>query len=134
MLDWEWASEQLASARNYWIVTSRTDGMPHAAPVWGLWLDSAVVFSTSRDSRKGLNLTQDPRAVVHLESGDDVVILEGEVEEIALDERLADEYEEKYAYRPGSEEGGFWLRLRPRVGYAWQESNYPRAATRFEFG
>src|SRR2546425_1061199 len=79
-LPWSWAVERLLAARNYWICSTRPDGPPHAAPVWGLWLDDAVWFSTDRASRKGRNLLASPTVVVHLESGDDVVILEGEAE------------------------------------------------------
>jgi hypothetical protein len=86
------------------------------------------------ESRKGRNLARDPRVVVHLESGDEVVVLEGRVEEIALDERLADAYEAKYDYRPSpGHPEGLWYRLRPRVAYAWLEADYPRTATRFAF-
>src|SRR5215218_6600267 len=42
LLDWTWATERLESARNYWVVTAGSDGRPHAAPVWALWLDDAV--------------------------------------------------------------------------------------------
>lgn len=131
MLPWSWAEAQLEASRNYWIVSVRPDGSPHSAPVWGLWVDGAVVFSTSPDSRKGLNLARDPRLVINLESGDDVVILEGEVETRPLDDRLADLYEAKYDYRPGGE--GDWYSLRPRVVYAWREQEYPRSVTRFSF-
>lgn len=134
VLAWSWAEERLEAARNYWIVTACPDGRPHAMPVWGLWIEGAVVFSTSPESRKGRNLARDPRVVVHLESGDKVVVLEGEVERTSLDDALADAYEAKYAYRPepGRPEG-LWYRLRPRVAYAWLEQDYPRTATRFEF-
>jgi hypothetical protein len=131
MLLWSWAEAQLQTSRNYWIVSVRPDGSPHSAPVWGLWVDGAVVFSTSPDSRKGLNLARDPRVVINLESGDDVVILEGEVESTPLDDRLAGLYEAKYDYRPGGE--GDWYSLRPRVVYAWREQEYPRSVTRFSF-
>jgi PPOX class probable F420-dependent enzyme len=131
MLPWSWAEDQLETSRNYWIVTVRPDGSPHSAPVWGLWVDGAVVFSTSPESRKGRNLARDPRVVITLESGDDVVILEGEIETIPLVDRLADLYEEKYDYRPGGE--GDWYSLRPRVVHAWREQDYPRSATRFTF-
>ena len=80
MLDWAWADERLAASRNYWIVTADADGRPRAAPVWGVWFDDAVVFGTSPASRKARNLARDPRVVINLESGDEVVILEGEVE------------------------------------------------------
>ena len=134
LLRWSWAEERLVTSRSYWIATSGPDGAPHAMPVWGLWLDGAFVFSTSPDSRKGRNLTRNPRVVVHLESADEVVVFEGEVEYIALDPRIADAYEEKYDFRPesGSPEG-LWLRLAPRVAYAWLERDYPGTATRFAF-
>jgi PPOX class probable F420-dependent enzyme len=134
LLPWSWAEERLAASRNYWVVTADSSGGPHAMPVWGLWIDGAVVFSTSPESRKGRNLARDPRVVIHLESGDEVVVLEGDVERTPLGDRLADAYEEKYQYRPepGSPEG-LWYRLAPRVAYAWVERDYPKTATRFSF-
>jgi hypothetical protein len=131
MLDWSWAVERLTTSRNYWIVTSGAGGRPHAAPVWGLWLDDALVFGTSPESRKGKNLIRDPRVVVHLESGDEVVILEGSIERGPIDDRIADIYEAKYDFRPEPGEGWFWLR--PAVALAWLESDYPSTATRFTF-
>jgi pyridoxine/pyridoxamine 5'-phosphate oxidase len=133
LLAWSWAAERLETARNYWIATANADSGPHAMPVWGLWLDGAVVFSTSPESRKGRNLARDPRVVVHLESGDECVVLEGDVEPIAIDDRIADAYKAKYDWRPDPSEGGLWLRLAPRVAYAWLERDYPRTATRFLF-
>ena len=135
LLPWSWAAERLVASRSYWIGTTRADGSPHAAPVWGLWLDDAFVFGTAPDSRKGKNVRRDPRAVVHLESGDEVVILEGVMEPAELDERIADAYEAKYDFRPERGESGDdgWYRLRPRVAYGWLERDYPASATRFGF-
>jgi pyridoxine/pyridoxamine 5'-phosphate oxidase len=133
-LDWDWATERLFTARSYWICTAREDGSPHAAPVWGLWLDNAVVFATSPQSRKGRNLARDTRVAIHLESGDEVVILEGQVERMELNDRVADAYEAKYDFRPdvtGGSDG--WYRLHPAVAYAWLEADYPNTATRFAF-
>jgi len=131
LLPWAWAEERLVAARNYWIGTAGPSG-PHAAPVWGLWRDARFLFSTAPDSRKGRNLARDPRVVVHLESGDEVVILEGSVEPLERDgfEAIADAYESKYAYRPQSPDG--WLALRPRRAFAWRERDFPRSATRFD--
>ena len=42
--DWAAVAARLAEARNYWIVTVRADDRPHAAPVWGVWLDGTVWF------------------------------------------------------------------------------------------
>jgi PPOX class probable F420-dependent enzyme len=136
-LPWSWAVEQLTAARNYWICTTRRDGSPHAMPVWGVWLDNAVWFSTSPDSTKGRNMARDPRIVVHLESGEETVVLEGEVERPGDQDglrRFADTYEQKYAYRlqPTGEEHGIYV-LRPRVAHTWTEKEYPRTATRWVF-
>jgi PPOX class probable F420-dependent enzyme len=134
LMPWSWAEERLEASRNYWVGTTKPDGAPHAMPVWGIWFDDGVVFSTSPDSRKGRNLARDARVVVHVESGEEVVVLEGEAEEIAFDEGMADAYEAKYDYRPGPDSPeGLWYRLRPSVAYAWTERDFPKTATRFSF-
>ncbi len=79
---WDRITEALTGARNYWVCTARPDGRPHAMPVWGLWLGEVFYFVTDRESRKGRNLRVNSWTNVHLESGDDVVILEGRAEEL----------------------------------------------------
>jgi len=134
---WSWAEARLVEARNYWICTTRPDGRPHASPVWGLWLDGAVWFSTSRRSQKARNLAASPALVVHLESGDDVVILEGAAEEVTETAelgRFADAYDEKYRYRPDPTEAtSVTYRLRPRSAHTWREQDFTRSAVRWVF-
>jgi general stress protein 26 len=130
MLPWSWAEERLAASRNYWIVTAGADGEPSAAPVWGVWADGALYFGTNPRSQKGRNLARDPRVVVHLESGDEVVILHGEVGVSEVEESVADAYEAKYDYRLPSPR---LLRLRPRRAFAWTETDFTTTATRFNF-
>jgi hypothetical protein len=91
------------------------------------------VFSTAPHSVKGKNLARDPSVVVHLESGDEVVILEGQVEDLPLDDATADAYGEKYGYRPDPDALRPWLKLRPKRALAWLESDYPNTATRFDW-
>lgn len=134
-LEWSDVLNQLTAARNYWVCTTRPDGRPHAMPVWGLWLAEGVVFSTDPTSRKGRNLAARPAAVIHLESGDDVVVLEGEVQ--SYDGNMtafAEAYEAKYAFRPepGPTQGVY--ALRPRRVLAWREADFPRSATRWVLG
>jgi general stress protein 26 len=130
MLAWSWAEERLEASRNYWIVTAGADGEPAAVPVWGVWADGAVYFGTSPASRKGRHLARDPRVVVHLESGDEVVILYGEAEVVEVDDSVLDAYEAKYGYRPPSTQ---LYCLRPARALAWLEADYPKTATRFDF-
>jgi nitroimidazol reductase NimA-like FMN-containing flavoprotein (pyridoxamine 5'-phosphate oxidase superfamily) len=137
MLPWEWAVERLVAARNYWVATTRPDGRPHAMPVWGVWVDDAFFFGSGRSSAKSRNLAANPAIVVHLESGDETVILEGRAEPV-LDEELAervnDAYGPKYNFTPDSSgESDPWFGVRPRRAYAWTERGYPSSATQFDF-
>jgi hypothetical protein len=106
-------------------------------PVWGVWVRGAVVFSTSGASRKARNLSANSSVVVHLESGDDVVILEGSVapaDDPALLAAYVEAYEKKYAVRPDpSERGNVTLMLRPQRALAWREADFPLSATRWKF-
>jgi PPOX class probable F420-dependent enzyme len=137
LLDWNWATDRLADARNYWVATTRRDGSPHVMPVWGLWLDDVFYFSTSPTSRKARNLDSNPAIAVHLESGDEVVILEGHAERVAdagLLQRLSEDYSRKYAYDVTfTPDGRGLLAVRPHAAYAWREPDFPTSATRFTF-
>lgn len=137
MLPWRYVSERMAGARNYWIATTRPDGRPHVIPVWGLWFDEAFTFSTDARSRKGRNVASNPHAVVHLESGDEVVILEGVVERVTDREQLTRFvalYDDKYGVTVDVDHPAFAVfRLRPSVAFAWQERDFPNTASRWVF-
>jgi len=127
MLPWSWAAERLARAHNYWIAVSG----PHASPVWALWREGAIVFSCGPRSRKARAIARDPSVVVHLESGDEVVIVEGRAEKTEVDDSVIDEYDRKYGFRADKGEG--WYRVEPQRVLAWTERDFPRNATRFDF-
>jgi hypothetical protein len=135
---WPAVERKLAEARNYWIATARRGGRPHAMPVWGIWLDGALYFGTDRQSRKGRNIAANAEIVAHLESGDDVVILEGVVEEAAdatLLARYVDAYDAKYQFRPATSDAAtVTYTLRPRAAFTWREADFPNSATRWTFG
>jgi nitroimidazol reductase NimA-like FMN-containing flavoprotein (pyridoxamine 5'-phosphate oxidase superfamily) len=138
MLPWSFVVERMAASRNYWIATATPEGPPHVAPVWGLWLDDAFYFSTDPKSRKGRNLAASPEVVVHLESGDEVVILEGTAERITDRETLthfADAYEAKFEFRPDPSEADQGVyRLDIKTAFAWTEQDFPNNSTRWSFG
>jgi hypothetical protein len=136
-LPWSDVVNWLLAARNYWLCTTRSDGRPHAMPVWGLWTDDAIWFSTDPTSVKGRNLIARPEAVIHLESGDEVCVLEGRVERVRDQDALGrfdDLYEAKYDVRPSSmgESSGVFV-LAPTVALVWTEADFPTTATRFQF-
>ncbi|GAB4553746.1 MAG: pyridoxamine 5'-phosphate oxidase family protein [Anaerolineae bacterium] len=137
MIGWDWVETRLKSARNYWICTTRPNGNPHAAPVWGVWYENALYFGVNPQSRKGRNMLANPNVVVHLESGDEVVILES----IALQDssgtlpvQIVTSYAAKYNFTPDPNDpnGPFFI-ARPKIALAWLENDFPRTATRFEF-
>jgi hypothetical protein len=132
-LPWSWVAEQCTAARNYWICTTRPDGRPHAMPVWGLWLEGGIVFSTDPVSLKARNFIARPDVVVHLESGDDVVIVEGRMEpmDVALLPAFLDAYEAKYQHRPTEDQTEGVYQLQADRVLAWREQDFPTSATRF---
>jgi len=81
-LSWAEVAARLAAARTYWLSTTVPGGAPHAAPVWGVVIESTLYLYSERRTRKARNLAADPRLVVHLESGDDVVIVHGTAEDL----------------------------------------------------
>ncbi|MDQ4107123.1 MAG: pyridoxamine 5'-phosphate oxidase family protein, partial [Actinomycetota bacterium] len=141
MLSWEWVSGRMSGARNYWISTTRPDGRPHAAPVWGVWVDETLYFGTDPNSRKARNLARNPNVAVHLESGDEVVIVEGVAEELtAPAPSLSRKVVAAYAAKDQDPDTGEEFHLenaeglkavRPRVVFAWLERDFPSTATRW---
>ena len=132
------AEDRLTKSRNYWICTTRPDGRPHSIPVWGFWVEGALYFGTARSTRKACNLAHNPAISVHLESGDDVVILEGIAQEVnifdkstgqKLDAASRAKYKMPLMVVP---EAVFYC-VRPRVVLAWTESDFPINATRWQF-
>lgn len=135
-LPWSHAEKRLARSRNYWICTSHPDGRPHSMPVWGFWTDGALYFGTGRSSRKGKNLAHNNAVSIHLESGDDAVILEGNAVEVSDKPMLAKldkAYRAKYKTPLLIDPASVVYRVRPQVAWAWTEKNYLNDATRWQF-
>jgi nitroimidazol reductase NimA-like FMN-containing flavoprotein (pyridoxamine 5'-phosphate oxidase superfamily) len=142
LLPWSWAEERLAKAENYWFATVRPDGRPHAMPAWAVWIEGALYFEGSPETRRARNIAGNPWVAVHLESGTEVVIIEGKAEawpkpERPLAERLAQafgtKYGERFDYHPEPDqwdEGGLW-RLQPSVAFGW--SSFTKDPTRWRF-
>ena len=133
-LPWSWVEQQLTGSRNYWICSTRADGRAHAMPVWGVWLDGALLFSSDPTSTKGRNIAARPDVVVHLESGDEVVVLEGRADQMdrARMSGFVEAYDAKYGHRVDTDNADFGLyQLEPERVLAWREADFPTSATRF---
>ncbi len=138
MLTWDWVDRQMRAARNYWICSVRADGRPHSVPVWGAWVDGLLYFGTDRQAVKARNIARDSRVVVHLDSGDETVIVEGRAKiaqvPAAQLQRISQCYIEKYELDPAlAESDNLLLCLIPSKVMAWLEKDYPATATYWLF-
>ena len=144
MLSWSDVEARLVPAIVYWLATVRPDGRPHVVPRWGVWLDGRFWYDGSPETVHARNLSLNPACSLHLESGTEAVIVEGEshparAESGGLGVRLAEAFSKYHTrgYSPGpdswSDEVGGGLRvLTPRRVLAW--FSFPTDATRFTFG
>lgn len=136
LLPWSHAAERLERARNYWLVTATPEGRPHATPVWGVWVDGALYIDGHPASRWARDLASNPTVVVHLESGDDVVIVEGTAEDLVTDSqlgtRIVDAWNAKYGrLAPEPVTSGLFC-LRPHAVRAWSNPSL-EDGTRWQF-
>ena len=131
LLDWSHVDERMTAARNYWIATTRPNGRPHVAPTWGVWHAGRLYFDGSPETRRMQNIAANPRVAVHLEDGDQAVIVEGvarahERPTPELAAQLAALYGAKYAdagYAPTPDSwdnGGLYV-VEPTLALAWTE-------------
>jgi len=137
-LPWTHVEEKMGAAHNYWVCTTRPNGHSHAMPVWGVWVDTKFYFGTDRNSRKSRNLIEQPAVTVHLESGDDVLIVEGaaaEFKNLKLLSTVNDAYHAKYGMRMTDAPGDLAIyAVTPRKVLAWREKDFPACATRWLIG
>jgi PPOX class probable F420-dependent enzyme len=77
LIAWTEAERRLSVSHDYWCATVRPDGAPHVMPVWGVWLEGGLWFSSSLGSRKARNLAADPRCTLTTDEAADPVVLEG---------------------------------------------------------
>lgn len=129
--------QRIHTARSWWVCTTRPDGRPHAVPVWGLAIDERVVFSTGNTAVKATNIAANEHVVVHLESGDEVVIVEGTAVTVSVDalpDGYVDAYEAKYGFRPDfADMGAVLFEVVPAKIMAWDEAAFAETAARWRF-
>jgi PPOX class probable F420-dependent enzyme len=82
LMPWVEAERRLTVAHDYWVATVRPDGSPHAMPVWGVWHDGRLWFSSGRRSRKARNLDADPRCTVTTDDARNPVVVDGSAERV----------------------------------------------------
>jgi hypothetical protein len=143
-MTWAEAAERLSAARTYWLGTTTVSGAPHAAPVWGAVTGGTLYLYSERSTVKARNLAVDPRAVIHLESGEDVLIVHGVAEDLgapgdvpSVVAALSAKYTrpEDRQYLPDADPGfDVVYALRPRSALAWRLEDYAASQRRWSFG
>ena len=140
-VDWSWVAAQLTDSKNYWLCSVRPDGRPHVIPRWAVYVDGRIYYDGSPETRHAQNIDTNPHVSVHLESGDQVVILEGISTPagkpgLDLANRLVKAYRKKYAaqgYSPEPsqwDEGGLYV-FTPSQCIAW--TSFTQDPTKFVF-
>lgn len=138
LMEWSDAEQKLRDSRNYWICTTRPDGRPHAMPVWGVWHDGALYWGTGASTVKARNLAANPAITVHLESGDDCIVVEGTAQLVPLApvaEPLNSEFQRKYNMRMDDAAGADAdvYEVRPATAFGWLEADFTNTATRWRW-
>lgn len=138
LLAWAWARERLVASRNYWVVSLWPDGRPHSMPVWGVWDDEALWFSSGGRSRKARNLAADPRCVVTTEDANEPVVVEGcasPVDDRDAVARVAELMSAKYGAGITVEFllANATFAVRPRWAFGIAHDDFTGSPTRWEF-
>jgi hypothetical protein len=122
-LAWSWVDEQLAGAGTYWVI-ARDLGHPHPRPVWGIWHESRLHLSLGSPTlRRAIRL--DPVVTIHLDSGTDVVIVEGLVTPLApTTPALIEAYQQKYDWQYDASQYGDLTVVRPKKVLAWRTAGW----------
>lgn len=138
-VSWNTVEDRLRNAKNYWLCSVYPDGRPHVIPRWAVYVDGKIYYDGSPETRHARNIAQNPRAALHLESGDQALIVEGTARAAgkpseSLAARIAAAYCEKYTqfgYCPEPnqwDDGGLFV-FTPQKVLTW--TNFMDDPTRF---
>jgi hypothetical protein len=139
-LTWDWVAAQLTESKHYWLCSVRPSGRPHAIPRWCVYVDEKIYYDGSSETIHARNIEKNPHVSLHLESGTEVIILEGTAAPAGkpspkLGKKLAQAFrkyhEMGYAPRANSWDKGGLFMFTPRQCIAW--SNFTENPTKFTF-
>ena len=140
LLPWSWAEEQLRSSHNFWLATHWPDGRPHVMPVWAVWHEQRLWFSSSLQSRKARNLATDPRCVLTTEDSQNPVVVEGVAELLTSPADLREfldatnaKYGTKYGEDMVDPARNCSYRVRPTWMFALRADDFTGTPTRWSF-
>jgi nitroimidazol reductase NimA-like FMN-containing flavoprotein (pyridoxamine 5'-phosphate oxidase superfamily) len=141
LLPWPWAQERLASSHDYWLATAQPGGAPHLMPVWAVWLDGMLWFSSANRSRKARNLGSEPRCTLSTGNPLEPVVARGRARPVTAPGELARmlaavnaKYGTAYEQDMVDPAANTVFSLRPEWVFALDTRDFTGSPTRFTFG
>jgi hypothetical protein len=141
LLPWSWAETRLVGSHDFWLATVTPAGVPHLMPVWAVWQDQKLWFSSSNGSRKARNLNLEPRCTLSTDSPLEPVVVHGHAERITDPDPLARmlaaenaKYGTDYGLDMVDPASNSVYALRPLWVFALDSSDFTGSPTRFTFG
>lgn len=108
--DWADAQKQLEQSEKFWLATTDPDGSPHVVPIFSVWVDDTLYFTSGKKVRKSRNLAQNAHCVISTQGETLDVMVEGEATKItdeAAMQRVAKAYADKYGWPIMPHDGAF---------------------------
>jgi hypothetical protein len=140
LLPWAWAKERLVRSHDYWLATVTPQGAPHLMPVWAVWHEARLWFSSANGSRKARNLAHDSRCMLSTEDPLEPVVVAGRVQHVtdreALRSMLAAEnakYGTDYGLEMLDPAANGVFALDPAWVFALDSKDFTGSPTRFTF-
>lgn len=140
LLPWSWAEQRLTASHDFWLATVSPLGAPHLMPVWAVWENGLLWFSSSNGSRKARNISQESRCSVSTENPLEPVVVHGRAQRVtepdALAAMLAAEnakYGTSYGLDMVDPASNSVFALRPEWVFALDSSDFAGSPTRFTF-
>jgi PPOX class probable F420-dependent enzyme len=140
LLPWSWAEERLGTSHDYWVATARSDGRPHVMPVWGVWDDGALWFSSSKGSSKARNLEHDPRCTIATDNAWEPVVIEGTAQRVTDHDTLArfiglenEKYDTHLSVDFLDPAANSTFRIAPSWAFSLTEDDFEGSPTRWSF-
>jgi nitroimidazol reductase NimA-like FMN-containing flavoprotein (pyridoxamine 5'-phosphate oxidase superfamily) len=140
LLPWSWARERLVRSHDFWLATVDPQGPPHLMPVWAVWREGALWFSSSNGSRKARNLAAEPRCTISTDNSLEPVVIQGRAHRITDHDALTamlDAENAKYGTAYGTDmvdpASNSVFALAPEWVFALDSSDFTGSPTRFVF-
>ena len=140
LLPWSWAEERLARSHDFWLATVTPQGVPHLMPVWAVWHEGRLWFSSANGSRKARNLAAEPRCTLSTDNPLEPVVVQGRARRVtdraALTAMLAAEnakYRTAYGQEMVDPASNSVFALPPEWVFALDSSDFAGSPTRFTF-